>query len=258
MTGSVSANAAVAPRARIFALIGGLLAFVVLIALGSWQVQRLHWKEGLLAEIDQRIHSKPLPLADVIQRFTQTQDVDYVPVTVTGLFDYSKEQYFFATHNGATGYFVYTPFLPQGDAEFANYNAVLVNSGFIPYERRDPASRMPSVVAGPITITGLARNPLGEKPSWVVPDNEPVKNIYYWKDITLMARQAGIEGPGLIPFFIDADATPNPGGLPIGGVTMVDLPNSHLQYAVTWFGLAAALAAVLGVWLWRGRAGAVN
>ena len=73
-----------------------------------------------------------------------------------------------------------------------------------------------------------------------------------------MARQAGIEGPGLIPFFIDADATPNPGGLPIGGVTMVDLPNSHLQYAVTWFGLAAALAAVLGVWLWRGRAGAVN
>jgi surfeit locus 1 family protein len=61
-----------------------------------------------------------------------------------------------------------------------------------------------------------------------------------------MAASAGLPaGAVLVPFFIDADKAPNPGGLPVGGVTIIDLPNNHLQYALTWYGLAAALAAVL-------------
>ena len=68
-----------------------------------------------------------------------------------------------------------------------------------------------------------------------------------------MAKSAGVDPSGLLPFFIDAGPAANPGGLPVGGVTIVDLPNNHLQYAVTWYGLAAALAGVLGVWLWRRR-----
>ena len=104
---------------------------------------------------------------------------------------------------------------------------------------------------GEVTITGLARNPLAEKPSFIVPDNDPAKNIYYWKDLSLMARQIGLsQGDALVPFFIDADAKPNPGGLPRGGVTIIDLPNNHLQYAVTWYGLAATLAGVLSFCLY--------
>ncbi len=69
-----------------------------------------------------------------------------------------------------------------------------------------------------------------------------------------MAATAGLPtGAKVLPFFIDAGKAPNPGGLPVGGVTIIDLPNSHLQYAVTWYGLAAALAGVLGAWLWRSR-----
>ena len=83
-----------------------------------------------------------------------------------------------------------------------------------------------------------------------MPDNDPAKNIFYWKDLR---RHGGERRPAAagdrLPFFIDADATPNPGGLPVGGVTMIDLPNSHLQYALTWYGLAAALAAVTLLWL---------
>ncbi len=90
----------------------------------------------------------------------------------------------------------------------------------------------------------------------MVPDNDPAKNIFYWKDIRAMTATAGLPtGAEVLPFFIDANDAPNPGGLPVGGVTMVDLPNNHLQYALTWYGLAAALMAVLGLWLWRSRPG---
>ena len=102
-----------------------------------------------------------------------------------------------------------------------------------------------SAVDGEVTVKGLARNPLATKPSSIVPDNDPAKNIFFWKDLDAMAASAGLPRRAtVLPFFIDADATPNPGGLPIGGVTTIDLPNNHLQYALTWYGLAAALAVV--------------
>jgi surfeit locus 1 family protein len=221
-------------------------ALALLLGLGTWQVKRLHWKEELLAKIDQRIHSDPVPLAQLVKVFGETGDVDYWRVTATGVFDHAREQHFFATHEGAVGYFVYTPLLQDGGG------TVLVNRGFVPFEMKDPATRAQGQIAGPVTVTGLARNPVAQKPFFFMPDNDPAKNTYYWKDITLMAKQIGVSGQGaLVPFFIDADATPNPGGFPQGGVTIVDLPNNHLEYAVTWYGLAAALAGVLGAVVWR-------
>lgn len=228
-------------RPRSALLLGlGLVLFVILLGLGTWQVQRLHWKEGLLETIDRRTHAAPLPLADVEKEFATSGDVDYTPVTVTGTFLHQGERHFFSTWEGDTGFNVYTP-LQLDDGRF-----VLVNRGFVPYDLKDPAKRRQGEVAGKVTVTGLARNPLPDKPSMMLPDNDVAKNIFYWKDRDVMASSAGLTaGTGLVPFFIDADRTPNPGGLPVGGVTIIDLPNNHLQYAVTWYGLAAALAAVL-------------
>lgn len=230
------------------ALALGAVVFLILIALGTWQVQRLHWKEELLHTIDQRMHAPPLPLAEVETRFAATGDVDYVPVTVTGTFLHSGERHFFTTWQGASGFDVLTP-LALADGRF-----VFVNRGFVPYDRKDAATRPQGQVAGTVTVTGLARDPLAEKPSMLVPDNDPAKNIFYWKDLGVMAATAGLPaGAEVVPILIDADAAPNPGGLPVGGVTIVDLPNNHLQYAVTWYGLAAALAGVLIAWLLRQR-----
>ena len=128
-----------------------------------------------------------------------------------------------------------------------------MNRGFVPYDNKEPATRAEGEVTGTVTISGLARNPLVEKPSSMLPDNEPAKNIFYWKDLAAMAKSAGVDQSTLLPFFVDAGPAPNPGGLPIGGVTIIDLPNSHLQYALTWYGLAAGLAGVLAIWLWRRR-----
>ncbi len=233
------------PR-RALALVLGAVAFLILIGLGTWQVQRLQWKEGLLHTIDTRMHATPLPLADVEKQFAASGDVDYVPVTAAGTFLHAGERHFFTTWQGDSGFNVYTPLLLD-DGRY-----LLVNRGFVPYDLKEPAKRPQSQLPGRVTVTGLARNPLPEKPSSMLPDNDPGKNIFYWKDRDLMAATAGLPAAAaIVPIFIDADATPNPGGLPVGGVTIVDLPNNHLQYAVTWYGLALALLGVLLVWLRR-------
>jgi surfeit locus 1 family protein len=214
-------------------------AFGILLALGTWQVYRLQWKEGLLAAIEQRTHAAPMNLAEADAQFRVDGDVEYWPVTASGRFLHAGERHFFTTWKGQSGFNVYTPLMLDDG------RAVFVNRGFVPYDRKDPATRRQGQLEGAVDITGLARNPLHEKPSFIVPDNEPGKNVFYWKDIAAMAQTAGLpEGTGVLPFFIDADDTPVPGGLPIGGVTLVDLPNSHLQYAVTWYGLAAVLLVV--------------
>lgn len=243
-----TANRPGSPAKRWMALAFGLVGLVILIGLGTWQVERLQWKEGLLATIDQRVHSTPLPFDEVEKKFAENGDVEYWPVTVSGRFLHSGERHFLATYDGEPGFYVYTP-LQLADGRF-----LLVNRGFVPDSRKDPATRPQGEVEGQVTVTGLARDPLSEKPSSLVPDNDPAKNIFYWKDRDAMAASAGLPaGAQVVPFFVDADKTPNPGGLPMGGVTIIDLPNNHLQYALTWYGLAAALVGVLGTWLWRTR-----
>lgn len=228
--------------------LASLLALAALLALGTWQMQRLHWKQALLATIEERIAAEPHSLADIQTRVTTTDDVEYWRTEAAGAFRHEGERHFFATHQGHSGYFVYTP-LALDDGRF-----LLVNRGFVPYELKEPTTRPESQVEGRQTIRGLARDRLDGKPSWLVPDNDTAKNVFYWKDWQAMIASSGVGTPDdYLPFFLDADDTPNPGGLPVGGVTIVDLPNSHLQYAVTWYGLAAALAGVFAVWLWRQR-----
>jgi surfeit locus 1 family protein len=81
------------------------------------------------------------------------------------------------------------------------------------------------------------------------PDNDPGRNAWYRRDPAEIASAMKLER--VAPFTIDADATPNPGALPEGGRTRINFPNDHLGYALTWFGLALALAGVFGVFAWQ-------
>lgn len=214
------------------------LAMAILLSLGTWQVNRLHWKESLLAAIDERSHAPAVDVSDIAARLAAGEEIDYRHATTSGRFLHDKERHFLATFDGQSGFYLYTPF------ELADGKYLFVNRGFVPYDRKEPKTRPESLVEGQQTITGLARTKLNEKPSSLVPDNDEGANIFYWKDLTRMAASTGLPEDRVLPFFLDADATPVPGGLPKGGVTQVDLPNSHLQYAITWYGLAFALAAV--------------
>jgi len=233
---------------KVLAVVLGAVVFLVLIGLGTWQVQRLHWKEGLIATIDQRMALPPVNLVAALGADPDVARQEYRPVTVEGTFDHRYERHFFSTFKGQSGFEIYTPLkLDGGDWLF-------VNRGFVPYDRKDPSTRQQGEVAGRVTVKGLLRQAPAAKPSSLFPDNEPDKNIFYWKDVRAMAASSGLPADAhVLDLFVDADDTPNPGGLPVGGTTIVDLPNNHLQYAVTWYGLAAALAGVLIAWLLRQR-----
>ncbi|MGR9127791.1 SURF1 family protein [Rhizobium leguminosarum] len=239
----------VTPRRRLPVLTGilVLIALAILISLGTWQVERLHWKEGLLADIAARQAASPVPLAEIEAMAAAGGDIEYRKVTATGRYINNKERHFFATWRGQTGYYIYTPL------ELADGRILFVNRGFVPFDNKEPEMRMQGQLTDQQTVTGLAREKLPGKPSWVVPDNDVAKNIFYWKDLDVMASSVGLEKADVIPFFVDADSTPNPAGLPIGGVTQVDLPNDHLQYAFTWYGLAAVLIVVVAIsWFRKG------
>lgn len=222
-------------------------SMAILLSLGTWQVKRLHWKEQLLADMEQRRHAAPVPIAAIEAEVAAGTEAEYRPVTVSGVFDHTRERHFFATHHGASGYYIYTPLMLDDG------RVLFVNRGFVPFAMKEAATRMQGQIAGRVTVEGLYRARLSEKPSSIVPENDLAKNIFYWKDIEAMTTSAGLDAQRVLPFFVDAGPAPNPGGWPQGGVTLFDLPNNHLQYAITWYGLAAALAMVAGFAYFRGN-----
>jgi surfeit locus 1 family protein len=224
-----------------------LIALAILVALGAWQVRRLHWKEALVSTIENRMRQPPVALDIAVDNWQKTGDVDYLPLRLEGTFRHEDEQHYLATHKGQSGWYVYTPLqTPDG-------RTVIINRGFVPYDQKDAAARPWQPVAGTIALEGLARNPLQEKPGWLVPENTPADRIWYWKDFPAMAAAMRLDQEKLVPFFVDLARTDADNAVgPIGGVTRIVLPNRHLQYAVTWFGLAAALVVIAGFVVWRG------
>lgn len=220
-------------------------ALAILLSLGTWQVNRLHWKESLLADIQQRSTAAPVDVATLERLLSTGEPVDYRHATAGGRYLHDKERHFLATFQGQSGFYIYTPL------ELADGRYLLVNRGFVPYDRKDPAGRIEGQIEGAQTVTGLARAELTEKPSSLVPDNDERANIFYWKDLSRMVASVDLPADRVLPFFLDADSTPVAGGLPRGGVTQIDLPNNHMQYVITWYGLAVALVAVAVAGLFR-------
>jgi surfeit locus 1 family protein len=204
-----------------------LPAFLVLLALGTWQVERLHWKEGLIAAREAGVHAAPVALPATID---EALPLEFHPVALRGSFLHEKELYLAATNDlGTVGKHVFTPFQ-------------LTDGRIVPDDRKDPARREAGQVGGEVAIEGLIRVPPAEKPHWFVPDNRPDLNFWFYVDIPAMAQAAGLAE--LVPFYVDAGPAPNPGGWPRGGTTRLELPNNHLQYALTWYSLAIALAVI--------------
>jgi surfeit locus 1 family protein len=117
---------------------------------------------------------------------------------------------------------------------------VLINRGFVPADHRDPATRAAGQIAGVTRVVGLLR--MTEPKGGFLRSNDPAGNRWYSRDVAAIAVARNLGA--VAPYFIDADATPNPGAWPVGGLTVIDFPNSHLVYAVTWYALALMLAGV--------------
>ncbi len=220
------------------------ILFGILIWLGVWQVQRLHWKLGLIAEVNQHLAAKPLTLGEALKMGPEA--AQYHRISLDGRFDNAKESYVFTTDaNGEPVFHVVTPFETAA-------GMFLVDRGLVPKAFKAPATRREGQAAGATRVTGVWRIP--DPPGFFTPAPDAKNRVWYSRDIEGMATQDHVR---LVePVIIEADATPNPGGWPKGGQTVVTFRNEHLQYAITWFALAAGLLVVyLAYHVSRGRLG---
>ncbi|MBD8554122.1 SURF1 family protein [Rhizobium sp. CFBP 8762] len=219
------------------------IGFVVAVVtcLGIWQVQRLSWKLDLIERVDARV-AAPAVAAPPPNEWNaiNAADSEYRHVRLTGTFLHDKEAQVYALTERGAGFWVMTP-LQRDDG-----TVVFINRGFVPTDSRDPAIRPEGNVTGEQTITGLLRLP--ETGGLFLRKNNPGDDRWYMRNPVELAEARGIGN--VAPYFVDADDAPNPGGLPIGGMTRIVFTNNHLVYAITWFALAIMGTAFI-IYVWR-------
>jgi len=222
----------------VFAVVG----VGAMLALSAWQLQRLEWKEALIAERQARPQLPPLELHDLLA-IENAAPFEFRRARVTGMFLHDKEMHLLArSMNGNVGIQVVTPFV------LVDGPTILINRGWVPNEFVDPATRRDGLIEGVVTIEALVRGPGIQH--WLVADNEPDKNVWYWMDLPVMRAAAGLSPAGP-PLYLEALADQHAGEFPIGGQSRLELPNDHLQYAVTWFLLAVVLTVIWFFYHWR-------
>ena len=203
-------------------------AFVVLVMLGIWQLDRLSWKSELLAEIHSRLSLPPVTLAECVNANGNAIDLcNHRKVEAIGELLSGNILILLAkTYKKRAGAHILVPLMVEREV------SVLVNLGWVPQDY----SPSDFSTYGAATISGIVRIP--SKQGWFTPNNNLTEDEWYWIDLIEMSEAIGVE---LLPIIIEAQMGPDPYALPIGGQTRVEFPNDHMQYAITWFGLALVL-----------------
>jgi surfeit locus 1 family protein len=231
-----------------------LLGMAALIGLGLWQLDRLAWKEGLIAEVAARVAALPVaapPQADWAG--LAPDDYEYRHVRLGGVYEFSRQVLVFRALDNPRGRFGGPGFLVLTPLRLADGAHIIVNRGFIPQDRKDRFIAPAEDGFAPTIVTGLMRS--SESRTWFTPADDPTRGQWFTRDPGAIAAALKLERAA--PFTIDADATGSPGDLPQGGETILAFPNNHLGYAFTWFGMALALAGVFAAYaVTRLRAGA--
>ncbi|MFA9219422.1 MAG: SURF1 family protein [Sphingomonadaceae bacterium] len=262
-TGALPARGAVpSPRGKTLRISVAIIATLMLagfFALGTWQLFRLQWKLALIERVEQRVHAAP-QAAPAPAQWAQVsaERHEYLHVRVSGRYLPASATQVLASTGRGIGYWVLTP-LCSTDGSI-----VMVNRGFVPAGAGGwKAQPAPPTASGPaacasasgeqVSVTGLLR--LSETASHALRQNEPARNYWYGRDLQAIASARGL--PPVAPYFIDADAAGEQPPLalsaapqPLGGMTLVQFPNNHLVYAVTWFALALMMAAAI-YWVLR-------
>lgn len=237
------------PRKRggvLEATVLALACLAILIGLGIWQLDRKVWKENLIATVTSRIAKAPSDLPPRAGWPQLAQDsTEFSRVTFPAEFLPGQEALIYTAGSPfrpdvkGPGYWVFAP------AQLSGGSIVLVNRGFIPLDKKDLATRAEGNVAGSVDIVGMMRWP--ETRGIFTPADDPKANTWYLRDLQAIAAEK--KWATVAPFYIDQEAPVPPGGLPLPAKTVVALSDNHLQYALTWFGLALGLAGVYVVWV---------
>jgi cytochrome oxidase assembly protein ShyY1 len=220
-----------------------LAAFIILIGLGVWQIERKHWKDALIATLEQRASAAagPLPPPEQWPRLDQAAD-EFRRVALTAEIVPGQEALVYTGGSAlrsdvsGPGYWVFAPALLPGGG------TVVIDRGFVPEGRQEPDTH--PTHAGPVAMTGVMRWP--EPRGWFTPSDDAPRNLFFARDHRAMAAANG--WGEVAPFYLDLETPSGPEILPRYGRINVTLRNEHLQYALTWFGLAAVLAIAFAFW----------
>jgi surfeit locus 1 family protein len=207
-----------------------LIGIVLLCGLGKWQLDRLHWKLGLIHAAETRSHAPPAAIDSVLAKAPRERE--YAHANAQGEFMVGKRAYLFSQlEDGRIGFQVLQPM------RLADGRALIVDRGFVPQADKDiPAESAPAPL-GPTQIAGLIR--ADQRPGPFTPPADLKNKIFYVRDIPAIASVLGVRGA--LPFMLAEDRAGPVGTYPEGGHTRLTFRNDHLQYAITWFSLALVL-----------------
>lgn len=217
-------------RSVLVPLVFGIAGVMVLIGLGKWQLDRLAWKEAILADIEARISAAPVMLPDE----ANSQADRYLPVRVTGEMGERVLRVLVSRKQVGAGYRLIS-------ALDTGARRVLLDRGFL-----EVADDVPTP-GGEVTVTGNLHWPDDRLSS--TPENDVAGNTWFARDIVQMAEELGAE-PLLI---VAREVSPPEQGVTPLPVDTAGIPNDHLEYAITWFSLAVIWAAMTGAFIWRAR-----
>ena len=221
-----------APRGPLGLTLLALLAiglFAGFVSLGNWQVHRLAWKRALIARVDARVHAPPVAPPPRNQWPSVSAEKDeYLHVRLSGVFLHDRQTLIWAATDEGSGYWVMTPL------RMADGSIVLINRGYAPADWCGRDGHCSPGPTGETTLMGLLRM---SEPNAFMRHNEPARNDWYTRDVPAIAAARGLHD--VAPYFVDADAAPDNGTQwPEGGKTVINFPNNHLSYLITWYLLA--------------------
>ena len=222
------------------------ISLAILIGLGVWQLQRLAWKENLLARVEALQAAPAQSAAAALERMGAGADLDFARISIEcpGLASAPYLQ-LYSVRDGQPG----ARLISACQTNDGRYRTILVDRGFVD----ETVSARPKVNVSdrtPIAVTGVLRVP--EKGNFVSPPNDVAGNRWYVRDVPAMAKALNADTPA--PLVLMAETSSNPEWKALDPAPLpAQITNRHLEYALTWFGLAAALVGVYVAMLWRRR-----
>lgn len=228
------------------------VALAILIALGVWQLYRLQWKLGVLARRDALIAAEPRPLDQVLSAQASARSLDMVRVSVTcpGLAQAPAARLFSLVDGEVVNRLISVCRL-NGTG---GYNAILVDRGSVPADVTAPPNLDPAAQT-PVALTGVLRDPAanGGNPltRWIAPEtSQEADGGTLWMRYDPPAMAAALGAENAAPVFLAAETSSNPDWPALKpGLPAVEIPNRHLEYALTWFALAAVMLTIYAAML---------
>ncbi|MEM9706542.1 MAG: SURF1 family protein [Pseudomonadota bacterium] len=229
-------------RPTIGATIAALTGVAVLISLGTWQLQRREWKLDLIERFSERIAASPAPLQEALSGREDGGDIQFKKVTLTGKYDHDGEAHVAGTLNGAAGYYIFTPLV-------TDRSVIYINRGFARASDK-AATRRPNLPTETVSITGLFREAEIKTglAAALAPPNDPDGNVWYERNPTAFSAAYGITAE---PFYLESNGAEAPADILKQAPTKARYSNRHLEYALTWYGLALTLIGVWGAYSYK-------